>query len=288
MHISVLQEPILALFRDSKLNAFIDATLGACGHTMAILQEHPEINSLTCFDRDESCIARAKLLLPKATLIHKNFSHLKEYTNGPIDGILFDLGVSSMQLDQKERGFSFMHDGPLDMRMDVSQSLTAEDVVNSYQENDLANIIYTYGEEHASRRIAKAIVQRRRKERILTTADLAQVVESVLPRRGKIHPATKTFQAIRMEVNKELESIERAIDQAVELLAPDGILAIISFHSLEDRIVKQKFKALPREQFEILTKKPIIASDEECRQNPRSRSAKLRAVKHSPQRHEES
>ncbi len=278
MHISVLQEPILALFREKKLNSFIDATLGACGHTMAILQEHPEISTLIGFDRDESCINRAKLILPKATLIHRNFSYLKEYTNGPIDGILFDFGVSSMQLDQKERGFSFMHDGPLDMRMDLSQSLTAEDVVNSYQEVELANIIYNYGEEHASRRIAKAIVQRRRKDRIITTADLASIVESVLPRRGKIHPATKTFQAIRMEVNKELESIESALDQALELLSPGGILAVISFHSLEDRIVKQKFKVLPKDAFEILTKKPIVATDEECRQNPRSRSAKLRAL----------
>lgn len=279
MHISVLQEPIRALFRNKKLNCFIDATLGACGHTLAILQEHPEITSLIGFDRDESCIERAKTLLPaSSTLIHSNYSHLKEYTKGPIDGILFDFGVSSMQLDQKERGFSFMHDGPLDMRMDMSQTLTAEDVVNSYPEEDIANIIYQYGEEHASRRIAKAIVQQRRKERITSTLSLARVIETIMPRRGKTHPATKTFQALRMEVNQELESIESAIDQALELLAPGGILAVISFHSLEDRLIKQKFKSLPKESWQILTKKPIVASLEECRQNPRSRSAKLRAV----------
>lgn len=279
MHISVLQDPILELFKDKKLNSFIDATLGAAGHSLAMLKAHPELTCLIGFDRDPSALEIARSLLPEGSiLIHSNFRHLKRNVSTQVDGILFDIGVSSMQLDQAARGFSFMQDGPLDMRMDSTQTLTAEDVVNSYPEDKLANVIYEYGEEHASRRIAKAIVQARRKERIDTTQRLVAVIETVLPRRGKIHPATKTFQALRIEVNAELDSLKDALDQALELLAPGGILAVISFHSLEDRIVKYHFRAQDKEQFLILTKKPTIASDAECRANPRSRSAKLRAI----------
>ncbi|MBS0634747.1 MAG: 16S rRNA (cytosine(1402)-N(4))-methyltransferase RsmH [Verrucomicrobia bacterium] len=279
VHISVLQDPILELFKDKKLNSFIDATLGAAGHSLAMLKAHPELTCLIGFDRDPSALEIARSLLPEGSiLIHSNFRHLKRNVSTQVDGILFDIGVSSMQLDQAARGFSFMQDGPLDMRMDSTQTFTAEDVVNSYPEDKLANVIYEYGEEHASRRIAKAIVQARRKERIVTTQRLVAVIETVLPRRGKIHPATKTFQALRIEVNAELDSLKDALDQALELLAPGGILAVISFHSLEDRIVKNHFRAQDKEQFLILTKKPTIASDAECRANPRSRSAKLRAI----------
>ena len=284
MHISVLQEPILELFSQVKLKLFIDATLGAAGHSLAILQHHPELTSVIGFDRDPSALAIAKSLLPDTSIfIYSNYRYMKErlleHNITQVDGILFDIGVSSMQLDQKERGFSFQQDGPLDMRMDSTQTLTAEDVVSSYPEEKLANIIYNYGEEHASRRIAKAIVQARRKDRIDTTKKLVDVIETVLPRRGKIAPATKTFQALRIEVNSELESLETALKSALELLAPGGILAVISFHSLEDRIVKNFFKEQDKEIFSVLTKKPLVASPEECRQNPRSRSAKLRAIK---------
>lgn len=283
MHISVLQQPILELFRDKSLNSFIDATLGAAGHSLAMLQQHPELTQIIGFDRDPSALAIAKSLLPASSIfIHSNYRHLKaklaEHSITQVDGILFDIGVSSMQLDQAERGFSFQHDGPLDMRMDSTQTLTAEDVVCSYPEEKLANIIYNYGEERASRRIAKAIVQARRKERIDTTKKLVEVIETVLPRRGKIAPATKTFQALRIEVNSELESLEVALTQALELLVPGGILAVISFHSLEDRIVKNIFRNQDKEKFHLLTKKPLIASPEESRSNPRSRSAKLRAI----------
>lgn len=283
MHISVLKQPILELFRQIKLNSFIDATLGAAGHSLAMLQDHPELTTLIGFDRDPSALENAKALLPNTSiLIHSNYRHLKneleKHNISQVDGILFDIGVSSMQLDQAERGFSFQQEGPLDMRMDSTQTLTAEDVVSSYPEEKLANIIYNYGEERASRRIAKAIVQARRKERIDTTQKLVSVIETVLPRRGKLHPATKTFQALRIEVNAELESLEQALDQALQLLAPGGILAVISFHSLEDRIVKNFFRNQDKEQFRILTKKPLIASSDECRQNPRSRSSKLRAI----------
>lgn len=248
-----------------------------------MLQEHPELTRIIGFDRDPSALEIARSLLPATSiLIHSNYRHLKaklaEHSISQVDGILFDIGVSSMQLDQAERGFSFQNDGPLDMRMDSTQTLTAEDVVSSYPEEKLANIIYNYGEERASRRIAKAIVQARRRERIDTTKKLVDVIETVLPRRGRISPATKTFQALRIEVNSELESLETAVTQALELLAPGAILAVISFHSLEDRIVKNIFRSQDKEQFHLLTKKPIIADSEESRSNPRSRSAKLRAI----------
>jgi 16S rRNA (cytosine1402-N4)-methyltransferase len=283
VHISVLQNNVLELFRGKKLNLFIDATLGACGHSLALLQEHKEITCIVGFDRDASVLERAKSLLPEGSiLIHSNFRHLKkrlsEHKIDHADGILLDIGVSSMQLDTPERGFSFMQEGPLDMRMDASQSLTAEDVVNSYPEEKLANIIYAYGEEHASRKVAKAICQARRKRRITTTQELVEVIETVLPRRGRLHPATKTFQALRIEVNQELESLQSALEQALELLSPGGVLAVISFHSLEDRIVKLCFRSKSKEEFVLLTKKPIEASQEEARENPRARSAKLRGI----------
>lgn len=283
MHISVLLEPILQLFGQKKLYSFIDATLGAAGHTLALMGEHPELTTFIGFDRDEATLLQAKEKLPAtAILIHSNFSQMQnrllELGINQVDGILMDIGVSSMQIDQPERGFSFMHDGPLDMRMDLSQTLTAEDVVNSYPEEKLANIIYNFGEEHASRRIAKAICQMRKKTRIITTAQLANLIEQTLGRRGKIHPATRTFQALRIEVNRELESLEAALQQSLQLLAPGGIVAVITFHSLEDRIVKNFFRSQDKEQFTILTKKPIQATYEESKKNPRSRSAKLRGL----------
>lgn len=283
MHISVLQEPILAFFRDKRLRLFVDGTLGAAGHSLAILGEHPELQQLIGFDRDLSALAIAREKLPASSLlINSNFAAMKEELSvrgiDQVDGILLDIGVSSMQLDQPERGFSFQKDGPLDMRMDSNQSLTAEDVVNSYPEETLARIIYEFGEEPGSRRAAKAICQARRKGRIDTTQKLVDVLSSVLFRRGKTHPATRVFQALRMEVNQELASLEKGLKAAISLLAPEGILAVISFHSLEDRLVKHYFRTLDDEAFAILTKKPIEASLEEARKNPRARSAKLRAV----------
>lgn len=282
VHISVLQEEVLALFRGKELSIFIDATLGAAGHASAICAEHSEIQQFIGFDRDPSALEIAASRLPSITLVHSNYSALKEKLLflgiREVDGILFDLGVSSMQLDREERGFSFMSDGPLDMRMDTTQRYTAEDIVNSLPEFELARIIYEYGEDRASRRIAKAIVQKRRKSRIQSTKELADIVCTVVPRHGRLHPATRVFQALRMAVNEELESITSAIEQAINLLAPNGTLAIISFHSLEDRLVKNAFKGLDKEQFFTLTKKPIEASLDEVRKNLRSRSAKLRAI----------
>jgi 16S rRNA (cytosine1402-N4)-methyltransferase len=283
MHIPVLLEPILSQFREKTLKVFVDATLGACGHSLAICREHPELELLVGFDQDKTAIEGAERTpFPcKTLLFHSNFRHLREKLEehgvpSP-DGILIDLGVSSMQLGREERGFSFQQEGPLDMRMDRRGSLTAEDIVNSWTEKELADLFFELGEERFSRRIAKALVQARKKERIDTTLKLASLVASCAPMPKGIHPATRVFQALRLAVNEELDSLKEVIPQAVSLLAPGGLLAIISFHSLEDRIVKYAFRESPG--CEVLTKKPIIPTEEECRQNRRSRSAKLRILR---------
>jgi 16S rRNA (cytosine1402-N4)-methyltransferase len=278
MHIPVLLNECLQFFRDTKLATFIDANLGLGGHSKAILDQHPELELLIGIDQDPNALTRASQQLQdhknRIQLICGNFADILPNLSTKADGIFFDLGVSSLQLDTPERGFSFLRDGPLDMRMNPESLLTAEEIVNSYSERDLANVIYEYGEEHASRRIAKAIVEARKKQRFISTLQLADCIASILPRRGKTHPATKTFQALRMAVNDELPTIRQALPAAISLLQPHGRIGVISFHSLEDRIVKETFKQRP--DLQILTKKPLTASLEECRANPRSRSAKLR------------
>lgn len=286
MHIPVLQEQFLELFRGRTVSLFVDATLGAAGHSLALVQEHPELTHLIGFDQDSEALAIAANQLsgvPKL-LIHSNFCHMAERLHAEkitqVDGIILDIGVSSMQLDQAMRGFSLMHDGPLDMRMNKNQSLTAEEVIHTYPQEKLADIFYTLGEERRSRQVAKAICEARKKMRIDTTQKLVGVLSKVLFRTGKTHPATKVFQALRIEVNQELEVLQEALPQALSLLAPGGILVVIAFHSLEDRIVKNYFKIASQGDsgFTILTKKPLVATQDECRQNPRSRSAKLRAI----------
>lgn len=286
MHISVLQEEVLSFFREKSLRTFVDGTLGAGGHSKAILKEHPEIELLIGFDQDTNALAIAKETLKedqhRVRFIHSNFeqiaTELKKCGIDKVDGILLDLGVSSMQLDQDERGFSFMRQGPLDMRMNPEGEITAEEIINSWREEDLAQIFYELGEEHRSRQAAKAIVQARRKNRITTTHELAEIISSVIRRKGKLHPATLVFQALRLQVNRELEVLKEVLPIAVNLLAENGRLGVISFHSLEDRIVKETFKAIAKEDptMHILTKKPIAPDYQEARQNPRSRSAKLR------------
>jgi len=257
---------------------FVDGTLGAGGHSKALLDAHPEIELLIGFDQDAAALAIAQKTLetyaPKVQFVHQNFAEMKSVLPHPVDGILLDLGVSSMQLDQGERGFSFMRDGPLDMRMNQESPLTAEDVVNSWAEADLSEIFRDLGEERKWRECAKAICQARRKKRITTTKELAEIISTVVPRRGKIHPATLIFQAIRLAVNQELEVLQRVLRDATQLLALGGRLGVISFHSLEDRIVKNDFR--DDANVTILTKKPIVATFEESKKNPRSRSAKLR------------
>lgn len=288
MHISVLREPFLQFFREKKLKIFVDATLGAAGHSLSLCHEHPELELLIGFDQDSHALQIAentlKELPVKRLLIHSNFRYLKEKLTEAgitqVDGFIFDLGVSSMQLDVAVRGFSFQKDGPLDMRMDNTATLTAEEIVNRWSEQELAQIFFELGEERHSRRAAKAIVTARKKKRIDTTAKLVEVLSPAVSFSGGVHRATRIFQALRLAVNEELESLREVIPQAASLLAPGGILSVISFHSLEDRIVKHVFRDLAEKDsnFQILTKKPIEPSMEECRQNRRSRSSKFRLL----------
>ena len=269
---------------------YVDCTLGNAGHAVAIARALGPGGRLVGFDRDPEALALAQerltglreelgAAMPEYTLHHAEFSRAAEFLEpGTVDGMLADFGVSSMHLDQAHRGFSFQADGPLDMRMNPTSGPSAEQVVNQADENDLANLIYELGEERRSRRIARAIVRARP---IRTTAQLAGVVKAVAPpmKGDKMHPATRTFQALRIHVNRELDEIEALLGSAPALLKPGARLVLISFHSLEDRLVKDALR-LGRDAgiYEVLTRKPVTAGEEEIRRNPRSRSAKLRAA----------
>ena len=255
---------------------YLDVTVGGGGHSRLILESAADVR-ITAVDQDEDALAAAKKNLAeygdRIQFIHSNFANY-EFTPNTFDGILADLGVSSYHLDQPERGFSFRHAANLDMRMDRGQSLTAADVINNWDEADLADIFFKYGEERLSRRIARRIVERRP---LHTTTELAEAIASSVPpkyRYGRIHPATRVFQALRIVVNDELKSLETFLDKAPNALVPGGRIAIISFHSLEDRPVKHGLRNSPL--LKVLTKKPIIALEEEIERNMRSRSAKLR------------
>lgn len=286
---------------------YIDATAGGGGHASQIYKRLNEKGTLIAIDQDAYAIevagSRLKSLEQKARLIleNTNFVNIREVCerNGIkcADGILMDLGVSSYQLDNAERGFSYQKDAPLDMRMDRSKSLTAEIVVNEYSQEELKNVIQNYGEERWASRIAEFIVERRKKGRIKTTGELVDIIKAAIPssaRREGPHPAKRTFQAIRIEVNNELGILNTAIDNAFSILNPGGRLCIITFHSLEDRIVKNAFqkKQKPctcppefpvcicgkKKEGTIIIKKPILPSEAELEENPRSRSAKLRVI----------
>ncbi len=306
MHRSVLVQESLALLNASMGGDFVDATLGIGGHTEAILLASAD-NTVLAIDQDRDAIEHAGKRLTRfgdrVTIVYSNFSAVKSVVNSAgidrVDGILADLGVSSLQLDTRDRGFSFRFDAPLDMRMDANSSdPTAADLLATLSETEIADIIYRYGEERFSRRIARRIVENREAGRpITTTAELTGLVERSVRRskKDKIHPATRTFQALRIAVNRETELLERFIVDAIDILKTDGRLAVITFHSLEDRIVKHAFQKssgrcscpprIPlcvcgtRKEVEILTRKPIIPAEDEIAANPRSRSAKLRAIK---------
>lgn len=278
---------------------YLDCTFGGGGHTRAILESAN--CRLTAIDRDPAAISRAeevkKEFPDRFKFVSANFSEICNLqTDGGYAGIFFDFGVSSFQLDQSERGFSFMRDGALDMRMNPSAGYTALELIESLSEYELGKILREYGEEPRFMKIARAVKAAADARAISTTRELAEVVAKAAPAspREKIHPATRTFQALRIAVNDELGEIERALPAAFELLAKGGVLAAISFHSLEDRIVKKFFKkvaGLPQDRFDhssvqdrvklatLVTRKPILPSDAEISENPRSRSAKLRAVK---------
>jgi 16S rRNA (cytosine1402-N4)-methyltransferase len=287
-HVAVLQAQVLAALAPQPGGRYIDGTLGGGGHASAVLAASGPDGRLLGIDADEEALRAAGQRLAgygtRVVLAHANFREIgavaAEHGFHQADGILLDLGVSSHQLDTPARGFSFQSDGPLDMRLDQSDGETAADLVNEMPEEQLANLIYRYGEEHGSRRIARMIVEARRRSPFRTTSELANLVARALGgRHGRIHPATRTFQALRIAVNQELESLETALPQAIELLGNGGRLAVISFHSLEDRIVKLFFRAEAQAgRIQILTKKPQEAEEHEARGNPRSRSAKLRVA----------
>jgi 16S rRNA (cytosine1402-N4)-methyltransferase len=280
----VLLEETLSALDPKPGRHFIDATVGQGGHAEAILRRTLPAGRLLGFDRDPRNLEVAKQRLApfgkRAVLVRDSYANLARHAraNGfeEVDGILFDIGFSSAHIEDASRGFSFQKEGPLDMRYDPSQELTAAVIVNGWNEDELAQLFRQLGEEGNARQIAQAIVARRRKERILTTQDLSGVVASVNRRRGKIHPATKVFQALRIAVNDELGELEKALPQALELLKPGGRLAVISFHSLEDRIVKRFLAAHDGKETKTLTKRVIEATEAEIAANPRSRSAKLR------------
>jgi 16S rRNA (cytosine1402-N4)-methyltransferase len=289
-HVPVLLEESLEYLNVRPGGVIVDATLGLGGHSSEIAKRLGAKGRLICFDRDPEAMARAKVRLqevadelgtemPEVVFEPRAFSEAAAAIQpGSIDGLLADFGVSSLQLDEAHRGFSFRSDGPLDMRMDTRSGETAEQVVNQEDENELADLIYEFGEERRSRRIARAIVRARP---ITTTAELAQVISAAAPsmKGDKIHPATRTFQALRIRVNNELGEIETLLKSAPSLLKPGGRLVLISFHSLEDRQVKDSFREAARNKsLEVLTKKPIVAAEQEQLRNPRSRSAKLRAA----------
>ncbi|MCU1222878.1 MAG: S-adenosyl-methyltransferase MraW [Edaphobacter sp.] len=289
-HVPVLLDEVLEYLNVRPGGVYVDATLGLAGHSSAIARRLGGKGRLICFDRDPEAMEAAKVRLeevraelgaemPEVVYEPRAFSEASSQIKpGSLDGLLADFGVSSLQLDEAHRGFSFRSDGPLDMRMDTRGGETAEQVVNQEDENELANLIYEFGEERRSRRIARAIVRARP---ITTTAELAQIVSAAAPsmKGDKIHPATRTFQALRIRVNNELGEIESLLKSAPSLLKPGGRLVLISFHSLEDRLVKDSFREAGRNKIlEVLTKKPVVAGEQEEMRNPRSRSAKMRAA----------
>jgi 16S rRNA (cytosine1402-N4)-methyltransferase len=289
-HVPVLFNEVMDLLRVRPGTTVVDCTLGLAGHASGIARLLGPQGHLIGFDRDPEALelGRAKLdevcrelgsQAPRVTLIGEAFSSAPQHLEpASVDALLADFGVSSLQFDEAYRGFSFQADGPLDMRMDTRQGPTAAQVVNETSEHELANLVYEYGEERRSRRIARAIVRGRP---VTTTGQLARIVASAAPamKQEHIHPATRTFQALRIYVNRELDEIRTLLEAAPKLLKPSARLTVISFHSLEDRIAKDSLREGARQGiWEILTKKPVTAGEEELDRNPRSRSAKLRAA----------
>jgi len=315
-HVSVMMDEIMECFKDSTVRTHVDGTLGAGGHASAMIKGHPEMEHFIGFDVDSSAHALARPRLEaareaasrdssaaaplKLSLVQANFRQMREALDAlkitGVDGIVLDLGVSSMHLDQAERGFSFMNDGPLDMRMGESAKTTAEDIVNAWPEEEIGRILRDYGEEKHWRLLAKRICEARLRKEIKTTRELVEAIGNVPGKWGAIHPATRTFQGIRIAVNDELGAVEDVIPAAIDALRPGGRLAIISFHSLEDSIVKKKFRYFagqaeplneefnrympqpeaPPKVIKLITRKPRVPSAAEIDANVRSRSAKLR------------
>ncbi len=299
-HLPVLYHEIIHALRPQSPGRYVDATVGAGGHAWGILEASAPDGQLLALDKDPQALAIASQRLsayhPRVILVHASYTQLREEIRRlgwqQVNGIVFDLGVSSMQLDQAERGFSFLAEGRLDMRFDPTTGRSAADLVNTLSEDELTDLIWRYGEEHYARRIAREICRSRP---LQTTLELARVVErAVGGKRERIHPATRTFQALRIATNDELQGLEQVLPDAVEVLASGGRLAVISFHSLEDRIIKKFFRRESRDcicppdqpvcicnhraTLREITRKPILPSSEEIETNPRARSAKLRVA----------
>jgi 16S rRNA (cytosine1402-N4)-methyltransferase len=301
-HTPVLRDEVLSWLVTPDGNTYVDATLGGGGHAESILQRLHPTGVLVGLDADPDAIqfatSRLSIYEGRAVLVHSNFrdisAALAQRGIDHVSGMLFDLGVSSYQLDEPSRGFSFRTDDPLDMRMDRTQALDARTVINQYSEQELADILWMYGEERASRRIARALVRHRTESPMQTTGELAALVRGIVGERFLVKSLARVFQALRIEVNNELMNLEAALTQAIALLDSGGRIVVISYHSLEDRIVKDTFKQeaatiMPsgnklvpdtplQPKIKILTKKPIGASEAECRENPRARSAKMRVA----------
>ncbi len=301
-HIPVLLKETVELLQCKKGGRYIDCTVGAGGHAERILELTSPDGVVVGIDQDEDILKiaeeRLKRFGERVRLVHGNFSDIKGIIKDErADAILLDLGVSSYQLEDKERGFSFMSDAPLDMRMDKKAEITAADIVNKSSERELSDIIFKYGEERFAKRIASFIVNERGSKPVTTTTQLSNIIMKAIPARFRprdIHPATRTFQALRIAVNHELEILEKSILNAVDILKPEGRMCIISFHSLEDRIVKRTFQRLEKgcicppkipicqcgikPSIKIITKRPVTPSEMEIKANPRSRSAKLRTA----------
>jgi len=286
-HVPVLKKEVLEWLDVDHDKDFIDATVGFGGHTAAILEKSAPDGKVLGIEWDKALYEKLKaqnkerLVLANDSYVNlKNIAERNRFDKA--DGILIDLGFSSWHIDTSGRGFTFQKDEPLDMRFNQSMELTAYEIVNGWPPTEIEKILFTFGEERFARIITRNIVDNRKKQKIETTLQLAEVVKSAIPRRfhfGKIHPATRTFQALRMVVNQELENINKVLPQTIEVLKKKGRVVIISFHSLEDRIVKNFFRDSERKGLlKVLTKKPIIVTEEELQENPRARSAKLRAA----------
>ena len=302
-HVPVLLQEVITALSLQEGGLYVDATFGAGGYSQGILS-NKDCN-LVAVDRDPSVIEFVHKMeaeyLEKFQFISGEFGNIKNlinfYVEKPIDGIVFDIGVSSMQLDQQLRGFSFSKDAPLDMRMDTRKELTAHDIVNSYDEKSLANLLFNYGGEKKSRRIAAAMLEKRAEKPIETTIELANIIKAAVGKyNDTIHPATRSFQAIRMQVNDEIGQLQSGLEGAAQILKPNGVMVVVTFHSVEDKVVKDYFKKLagikvnanrhlPTDSdlepvnYELVYKKVITADAKELKSNPRARSAKLRAIR---------
>lgn len=284
VHLPVMLREVIEVLKPMDGGIYVDATIGLGGHAEEILK-HIGKGCLIGIDRDEAAVNIAMQRLSDKRVIYKNgrFSELSrlvaEAGISKVNGVLFDLGTSMLHLKSPERGFSFLSEEMLDMRMDKTQKLTARDIVNKYPEKEIENILREYGEERLSRKIAKAIIHYREKKEINTCVDLASIVLRVYGKRGKHHPATKTFQALRIAVNDEMNELRRGLEESAGIMNSGGKLCVISYHSLEDRIVKTFIKERNKEGvFKIITKKPLTPSEVEIRTNPSARSAKLRGA----------